>query len=64
MTRLLVPRLQISCDFNTPDVVGIGRKGGSKGEEAVLKSKGQRKKESLPLTGPMYIISEAGMKRE
>lgn len=52
----------MSCDLNAPAVEGSREEGGS--EEAVLKSKGQRKRESLPLTGPMYIISEARMKRE
>lgn len=38
--------------------------GGGKGEEAVLKSNRTEEEDSLPLTGPMYTISEARMKRE
>lgn len=65
MTLLLVPRLQMSCDLNTPAVVGEEEgRGKARVRKQWLKSKGQRKKEVLPLTGPMYIISEAGMKRE
>lgn len=37
--------------------------GVARNKEAMLKGQGQRKG-SLPFTGPMYIISEAGMERD
>lgn len=37
----------MSCDLNAPAVAGGGLRGrGGKGEEAVLKSKGQRKRKA------------------